>query len=106
MTVTLFGDSAGSFDATAIIASPLGHGLVQRAALQTESWWALNGAGTIADAEHVGLEVADSVGCSQASDVPACLRGRPAETLVSAAGFLDVTPWVGGEVLLLRSISD
>lgn len=97
--VTLFGDSAGSFDSVAIIASPLGQGLVQRAALQTESWWALNGVGTIADAEQIGVDVADSVGCSEEPDVAACLRALPAEALVSAAGFLDVSPWVGGEVL-------
>jgi para-nitrobenzyl esterase len=97
--VTLFGDSAGSFDATAILASPLGHGLVQRAALQTESWWALNGVGTIDDAEQIGIGVADSVGCSDALDVPACLRAVPADVLAPAAGFLDIAPWVGGKVL-------
>jgi para-nitrobenzyl esterase len=97
--VTLFGDSAGSFDATAIIASPLGRGLVQRAALQTETWWALNGVGTIDEAEEIGVAVADSTGCSEAPNVVACLRELPAETLISAAGFLNISPWVGGEVL-------
>lgn len=97
--VTLFGNSAGSFDATAIVASPLGTGLVHKAALQTESWGALTGAESIADAEQIGVEVSEAVGCSAAADVPACLRAAPAEALVEGAGFLDVAPWVGGEVL-------
>jgi len=97
--VTLFGESSGSFDATAIVASPLAQGLVQRAALQTESWWALNGAETIADAEEFLIDVAGSVGCSDASDVLACLRATPADALVVATGFGDVVPRVGGEVL-------
>lgn len=97
--VTLFGDSAGSFDAVAIVASPLGQGLVRRAAIQTESWWPLHGTGTIADAEQIGLQVATQVGCSTAPDVRGCLRAVPADDLVRAAGFLDVPPWVGGVVL-------
>jgi para-nitrobenzyl esterase len=97
--VTLFGDSAGSFDATAIIASPLSEGLVQRAALQTESWWALNGVETIDDAEQLGIEAADFFDCSDVPDVADCLRAVPADALTVAAGPLDIAPWVGGKVL-------
>ena len=97
--VTLFGESAGSFDAVAIAASPLGAGLFTRLAAQTESFWAGRGHDTIADAEQYGQELADAVGCSGASDVAACLRALPTDTLVAALGFIDVAPWVGGAVL-------
>jgi para-nitrobenzyl esterase len=97
--VTLFGESAGSFDATALIVSPLAQGLFKQAALQTESFWALNGLGQIGDAEELGVGVADAVGCSQDADVTACLRAVPTSDLVLAGGFLDLSPWTGGLVL-------
>jgi para-nitrobenzyl esterase len=97
--VTLFGESAGSFDAVAIAASPLGRGLFTRLAAQTESFWAGRGIGTIADAEAIGRQVARKVGCRGAVHVLACLRAKPAAGLVVAAGVNDVSPWTGGVVL-------
>lgn len=97
--VTLFGESAGSFDGVAIAASPLGRGLFTRLAAQTESFGAGRGQGRIADAEDFGLHVSEAVGCSTAPDVTACLRAQPADALVLAAGFGDVAPWVGGVLL-------
>jgi para-nitrobenzyl esterase len=97
--VTLFGESAGSFDAVAIAASPLGEGLLARVAPQTEAFGPLHGKATIADAEEIGAAVAAAVGCAKADDVLACLRALPAEDLVEAAGRNDVWPWVGGKVL-------
>jgi para-nitrobenzyl esterase len=97
--VTLFGESAGSFDAAALIVSPLSRDLVHRAALQTESFWALHDVDSIAEAEDIGRDVAGAVGCSQASDPAGCLRLTPVEDLVEAAGPLDVAPWSGGAVL-------
>jgi para-nitrobenzyl esterase len=97
--VTLFGESAGSFDATALVVSPLSQGLFHRAALQTESHWALRGPGSIEEAEELGNLMADSVACTDAPDVLACLRATPAEDLVLGLGFHDVAPWVGGDVL-------
>jgi para-nitrobenzyl esterase len=97
--VTLFGNSAGSLDATALVVSPRARGLFQRAALQTESYWAFYEPGDIADAEAMGTALADGVGCSSATDVPACLRDLSAAQLVEALGFIDVAPRVGGEIL-------
>lgn len=97
--VTLFGESAGSFDAVAIAASPLGEGLFTRVAAQTEAFWALHGKAPIAEAEGYGLDVSATVGCSEAPDLLGCLRAIPAEELVLAAGPNDVAPWVGGQVL-------
>lgn len=97
--MTLFGESAGSFDAVAIAASPLGRGLFTRLAAQTESFWAARGLDRIGDAEELGADVANAVGCSGADDVTACLRAQPADALVLAAGAEDVAPYVGGVVL-------
>jgi len=106
--VTLFGSSAGSFDTAALMASPLSRGLITRAAVQGELLPGLTGQGnvsqsgiannTIADAEQVGVKVAQQVGCQAAADVLACLRATPAATLVEAAPT-DYVPWVGGVVL-------
>jgi para-nitrobenzyl esterase len=97
--VTLFGESAGSFDAAALVASPRGEGLFKRAALQTEAFFGFYEPGSIADAEGIGVGLADGVGCSSAADVAACLRGHPADELVVSLGLIDVAPWIGGEIL-------
>jgi para-nitrobenzyl esterase len=98
--VTLFGSSAGSFDTVALMASPLSQGLIARAAVQGEFRTFLTGQfNTVEDAEQIGLEVAQGVGCQSNADVLACLRATPAATLVEAAGFLDLAPWAGGTVL-------
>src|SRR5262249_9145893 len=52
--VTLFGLSAGSFDTVALMASPLTTGLIAKAAVQGDHYWALHGLDTIASAEEVG----------------------------------------------------
>ena len=105
--VTLFGSSAGSFDTVALMASPLSRGLITRAAVQGEVLPGLTGQGnvsgtgvnnTIADAEQVGVQVAQQVGCQNAADVLACLRATPASALVEATPT-DFVPWVGGVVL-------
>lgn len=97
--VTLFGSSAGSFDTVALMASPLSHGLITRAAVQGEPFWSLTGNGnTISDAEQIGVEVAQQVGCQAVADVLGCLRDAPAAPLVEAAPT-DFQPWVGGAVL-------
>jgi len=98
--VTLFGSSAGSFDTAALMASPLSQGLITRAAVQGDVQWGLTGAGnTISDAEQIGLQVSQHVGCESAASVLACLRATPAADLVEAAGPLDIVPWIGGAVL-------
>jgi len=97
--VTLFGESAGSFDAVAIAASPLGRGLFTRLAAQTEAFWPGRGLGTIDDAESIGRQVAGKVGCAKSAHVLACLRSKPAARLAVAAGVGDVIPWTGGVVL-------
>jgi para-nitrobenzyl esterase len=100
--VTLFGSSAGSFDTVALMASPRSQGLIARAAVQGEFLPYLTGQfNAISDAEQIGPQVAQSVGCQSSSDVLECLRATPAPALVAAAanGPEDFGPWVGGLVL-------
>jgi para-nitrobenzyl esterase len=96
--VTLFGESAGSFDAAALVVSPLSKGLFQKAALQTEAWSAFYGE-SILWSEDMGKDMSFNVGCADASDVLACLRATSTEDLVLSMGFDDVVPRVGGVVL-------
>jgi para-nitrobenzyl esterase len=98
--VALFGSSAGSFDTVALFASPLSQGLISGAAVQGESFWGLTGHfAMISDEEFFGTVLVNQVGCGSASDVLACLRGLPADILVTAKGPGDVVPLVGGSVL-------
>ena len=98
--VTLFGSSAGSFDAAAIAASPLAEGLIQRAALQGIAFWPLTGVfRTVAATEEFGSFLADTLGCSAEPDPIGCLRDQPADTLVLTAGPDDTTAPVGGPLL-------
>jgi para-nitrobenzyl esterase len=98
--VTLAGFSAGSFDTVALMASPLTSGLIRRAAVQGESYWALTGMSSmISDSEALGSELAGRTPCATSSDVVGCLRALPADLIVREAGVFDVAPWVGGVVL-------
>ena len=75
--VTLAGMSAGSFDTVAIMTSPLARGLIARASVQGESFWALTGIfQQIADAEQIKTQIAATVGCTTA----ACLRAVGTDT--------------------------
>jgi para-nitrobenzyl esterase len=99
-SVTLFGMSAGSFDAAALLASPLTAGLFARAAIETDVYWNLTGAGNaLADREQIGLDLAGAVGCATAGDAAACLRATTAQELVLAAGPIGADTLVGGTVL-------
>jgi para-nitrobenzyl esterase len=88
--VTLFGSSAGSFDTVALMASPLSHGLITRAAVQGGVFSSLTGFDTytVSVAEGFGGQVASAAGCGSSSDVLECLRALPAAALVLAADSL------------------
>jgi len=98
--VTLFGFSAGAFDAAALMVSPLAQGLFNRVALQPEAFWPLIGAGLqLSDIEQYGEFLAQAVGCGSASDVLACLRATPADQIVFAFGFSEIDPVTDGKAL-------
>ena len=79
--VTIFGESAGARDVCSLVASPAAKDLFHRAIMESGSCKALP---TRAKAAQVAADVAATVGCDTAADIPACLRALPAETLVRA----------------------
>ncbi|MGB7904479.1 MAG: carboxylesterase family protein [Steroidobacteraceae bacterium] len=78
--VMIFGESAGGVNVCALLASPAAAGLFTSALIES--------GGCIADARSkalaTGATLTDNVGCSTASDIPACLRSKtPAELLAA-----------------------
>jgi para-nitrobenzyl esterase len=75
--VLLFGESAGALDSCLLVTSPLAKGLFSAALMQSGGC----AARPRADAEAFAVKFVAAAGCDKAADVPACLRGLPAETL-------------------------
>jgi para-nitrobenzyl esterase len=82
--VTIFGESAGSFDVCYHVASPLSRGLFHRAI--SESGGCTTRQPTLDQAQQQTEALIDAVGCRQATDVLACLRALPVSTLLEHAG--------------------
>ena len=82
--VTLGGQSAGSVDAEAQVASPMAAGLFQRAIFQSI---VIDGT-PLPAAEKQGSDFAEAAGCGRGStpDVAACLRRLPAEAVMKLQG--------------------
>lgn len=80
--VTLFGESAGSVSVCTHLASPLSKGLFWAAAMQ--SGGCSTTLPTLTAAQTQGESLAKAVSCDTASDVAACLRGKPDKTLREA----------------------
>jgi para-nitrobenzyl esterase len=80
--VTIFGESAGSFSVSALMASPLAHGLFERAIGESGAYF-----GTIlplqplAKSEEADARFAESIGAHSLSE----LRAKPAAELLDAA---------------------
>jgi para-nitrobenzyl esterase len=81
--VTIFGESAGSFDVCAHMVSPLSRGLFHRAIGQSGGCGV--GVSTAAQASAAADAISAAVGCDAAPDELACLRGVPVADLLSAA---------------------
>jgi para-nitrobenzyl esterase len=101
--VTVFGESAGSIDTCAQIASPAAAGLFHKAIPQSGSCAAL--ARTDAGAEAEGQRLATAVGCGDAADLAECLRATPVKDLIEAfaAAGLNAGPVVGDPRVLPRT---
>jgi para-nitrobenzyl esterase len=80
--VTIFGESAGSFDVCFQVASPKSRGLFQRAISESGGCTTLQP--TKQQAEAQGAGIAMKLGCA-GSDALACLRGKTASELLDAA---------------------
>ncbi len=74
--VTIFGQSAGGVSVCAQLASAQAAGLFHRAVIQSGP--CETPMSTLAAVSQLGEQVAEGVGCSDAEDVLACLRAKPA----------------------------
>jgi len=90
--VTIAGQSAGGTSVCAQLASPTAKGLFAKAIIMSGSC-SLQSA---AAAETSSLAFVKEVGCSAASDVLACLRGKPTADIVTAQQKAGVRPSLGG----------
>jgi carboxylesterase type B len=79
--VTAFGQSAGGYSVCAHLAAPGSRGLFTRAIVQSAPCG--NSFVTVRSAQARGLRAAAALGCSQPATMLACLRGKPAASLVS-----------------------
>jgi para-nitrobenzyl esterase len=83
--VLMYGQSAGAADVQALLVSPATQGLFSAAA--TDSGLLLHGnALPLATIEALDQPFVSTVGCASTTDVLACLRAVPAETIVSNQG--------------------
>ncbi|WP_116023311.1 carboxylesterase/lipase family protein [Thermomonospora umbrina] len=98
--VTLFGESAGSADTCANIASPTAAGLFHKAIAQSYGCAAVTRAE--ASAEASAVTVAKKVGCTV--EVARCLRTVPTKRLMEAFNEVEVMPYAvaGGDRVMPR----
>jgi para-nitrobenzyl esterase len=95
--VFLFGTSAGGGNICALMTSPLARDLFHAASMQSSVPTGCE-IQTLADAEQgTGKRVVDAVGCTDAHDVSACLRGKTVKEIVAAVpGTFGVLPRIYG----------
>ena len=90
--VTIFGESAGSFSVSALVATPLAKGLFHKAIGESGAFFSVNeGAMPLAAAEQQGVKFGDF---AQAPSL-AALRGKPAQEVMEAAGKSKLRFWPG-----------
>ena len=99
--VMIFGESAGSLNVQALLASPAAAGLFSAAAMESRVLRDGLIGSSVADAYpwYAGLE--SLVKCDAAADVLACLRAVPADTLVQTSLNSAATGWVNIEPSVL-----
>ena len=81
--VTVGGESAGGFSVCGHLTAPGSRGLLARAMIQSGSCLSR----PLPDTEAGGTAYATAAGCTDAATVVACLRAKPAGTLLDAAPF-------------------
>ena len=86
--VLVFGESAGAVDTCLLLASPLARGLYSRALIESGACVAADDA--TAKGSAANFEAA--AGCNGATDVAACLRAMPVDTVLrTLPGSVDLT---------------
>jgi para-nitrobenzyl esterase len=90
--VTIAGQSAGGSSVCDQLSSPTAKGLFSRAIIMSGGC----SMQSAADGDKSSLAFVQAAGCSSASDVLACLRGKPAAEILAAQQKAGVRPSVGG----------
>jgi carboxylesterase type B len=88
--VTIAGQSAGAYSVAAHLASPLSSGLFHRASML--SWPSSIGSRTLEDAQRLGHEVTEKLGCER-SGATACLRSKTVQDILSVQFNLSIPLW-------------
>ena len=106
--VLLFGQSAGSFNIQMLLASPAAQGLFSSAGmisgavpLASQTTWLLSAS----DAQAASAPFIPAMGCANATDVLACLRGVPAATIVNYGTPFTLGPGFGTPFLPIDSFA-
>jgi len=106
--VLLFGQSAGSFNIQILLASPAAQGLFSTAGmisgavpLASQTTWLLSAS----DAAAASGPFISAMGCGNAADVLACLRGIPAATIVDYGTNFTLGPGFGTPFLPVDSFA-
>jgi para-nitrobenzyl esterase len=90
--ITVLGQSAGADDICVLMTSPFAKHLFGRAILES-SYSGCDAPSLATQEQTTGTTLIAKLGCDTASDVAACLRALPTETIVSALpGQLDLEP--------------
>jgi para-nitrobenzyl esterase len=93
--VTVFGESAGGISILGLMASPLAADLFDHAIVESGPFidlgLPLTPENTLTQAEIKGEDIAKQLGCDQADDILACLRGKTPEELISVSASGDET---------------
>jgi len=92
--VTIAGQSAGSFDVQAQMASSLAKGLFHKAIIQS----GVEEAAPLDEAEALGVRFAEEAGCGSDTGAVACLRRLPVERLMAVQGTAGKYPTNDGVV--------
>jgi para-nitrobenzyl esterase len=94
--VTIFGESAGSFAVSALMASPLAKGLFHKAIGESGAFFTTGGgtlaAPSLAASEQQGLKFGASIGAASLAE----LRAKPGTDVLQAA--MKATPWFAPNV--------
>lgn len=94
--VTIQGLSAGGWSVCAHLVAEQSRGLFSSAVIHSASCWAR----PLAEAEADGAAFAASLGCTEAANVPACLRQKSSAELLAADSWAQPSSLVYGERVL------